>query len=198
MSMSFSRGLQGIALLVSLAVSGCESGEEGTEILTDDGDNAAQVGDDLPGLVVRPVMRLPFRCGQTMRVTTWSGHNPWPAADMNQGSCDDDYGKDVMSSAGGEVVFAGVGPGGYGNSVEIAHGDGWHTWYAHLSSITVRRGQHVDISQQIGNVGKSGGQDCAHLHYEQRLNGSPVKIIIGTSTNLPYYGTLYIERAHGC
>ena len=81
------------------------------------------------------------------------------------------YGAAVVASASGTVIHAGW-MGGYGNLVVIDHGGGLSTAYAHLSSIVA--GGSVGQGQTIGYVGCTGHCFGAHLHFEVRLNGSPV------------------------
>jgi hypothetical protein len=152
------------------------------------GTSASSEADD------RPVLKVPFPCQQTWRGATYAGHSPANAIDLNWGGGDDDLGKPVKASASGQVVAAGVGEGGYGNRVIIGHGNHWSTLYAHLSSISVSVGQHVEDTTTIGRVGKSGGQDTSHLHYEQRHYGDDVKIRFGTSTWVAYPSTAYYTR----
>lgn len=82
-------------------------------------------------------------------------------------------GAPVAAAASGTVAFAGWS-GGYGNFIVIDHGDGLATAYAHLSRIGVSRGQFVSQGQIIGNVGSTGLSTGPHLHFEVRVNGSPV------------------------
>lgn len=63
---------------------------------------------------------------------------------------------------------------GYGNYVEITHGNGFVTRYAHLGEISVRKGQTVVKGQVIGTVGSSGGSVAPHLHYEVIRDGEAV------------------------
>ncbi|HUF26871.1 MAG TPA: M23 family metallopeptidase [Gemmatimonadaceae bacterium] len=63
---------------------------------------------------------------------------------------------------------------GYGLILEIDHGNGIKTRYAHCSKIVVRAGQRVTRGQVVANVGNSGLSTGAHLHYEIHVNGRPV------------------------
>lgn len=82
-------------------------------------------------------------------------------------------GTPIHAAGGGEVVYAGW-RGGYGNAVIIDHGGGRATLYGHMSSIGVRSGQVVSGRQIIGRVGSTGVSTGPHLHYELRINGTPV------------------------
>lgn len=79
-------------------------------------------------------------------------------------------GTPIVASAKGRVSFAGD-QGEYGLTVEIDHGHGMVTRYAHMSKIGVRRGEAVDRGQTIGKVGQTGLAIGPHLHYEVLVNG---------------------------
>ncbi|MBP7569277.1 MAG: M23 family metallopeptidase [Acidobacteria bacterium] len=79
-------------------------------------------------------------------------------------------GASVVAVANGTVVSAGWS-GGAGRMVTLRHPGGWETLYMHLSSIAVRRGQHVSQGQLIGRVGSSGLSTGPHLDYRVRQNG---------------------------
>jgi murein DD-endopeptidase MepM/ murein hydrolase activator NlpD len=83
------------------------------------------------------------------------------------------YGLPVAAAGGGQVIFAGQDTG-YGGLVIIDHGAQLDTLYGHLSALYVREGQKVRSGQPIGAVGATGRATGAHLHYEVRVNGSPV------------------------
>jgi murein DD-endopeptidase MepM/ murein hydrolase activator NlpD len=76
----------------------------------------------------------------------------------------------VYSTAPGVVSFTGQRTG-YGNVVEIDHGGGFKTRYAHLAAIFVGTGQHVGLGQHIGGMGSTGRSTGTHLHYEVWQNG---------------------------
>lgn len=79
----------------------------------------------------------------------------------------------IVATAPGTVITAGKS-GGYGNMVEIDHGNGITTRYAHLSSILVNVGDTISASEAIGRSGSTGRSTGPHLHYEVRLNGEAV------------------------
>ena len=82
-------------------------------------------------------------------------------------------GTPVMTPADGVVIKAGFSTG-YGNMVEISHGYGIKTVFAHNSRLNVKAGQQVKRGDVISYLGDSGSSTGPHLHYEVRLNGLPV------------------------
>lgn len=78
----------------------------------------------------------------------------------------------VFSTGPGKVVFAGW-YGGYGKMVEIDHGLGLHTRYAHLRSIAVQAGQRIGEHTRVGIMGSTGRSVGAHVHYEVLVGGHP-------------------------
>ena len=82
-------------------------------------------------------------------------------------------GEAIHAVAGGLVVRAGP-RGGYGDAVEIDHGDGTTTLYAHASQLLVREGQTVTPGQTIARVGHTGRATGSHLHFEVRQGGRAV------------------------
>lgn len=84
-----------------------------------------------------------------------------------------DKGDPVRATANGTVTTASW-QGGYGNMVEINHGNGFSTRYGHMSAIDVKLGQAVRIGQTIGRIGSTGRSTGPHLHYETRIDGEAV------------------------
>jgi murein DD-endopeptidase MepM/ murein hydrolase activator NlpD len=91
-------------------------------------------------------------------------------------------GEPILAAARGRVVYAGHRASGYGNMVEIDHGYGYVTRYAHASRVHVRTGETVERGQHIADVGATGLVSGPHLHYEVEVNGrevDPLNFIIG-------------------
>ena len=82
-------------------------------------------------------------------------------------------GTKVRTTADGRVTFAGRS-GDFGRLVIVEHGNGYETRYAHLKSISVNKGKKVKRGAVLGTVGASGNATGPHLHYEVRLQGTPV------------------------
>jgi murein DD-endopeptidase MepM/ murein hydrolase activator NlpD len=82
-------------------------------------------------------------------------------------------GAPIVAPAAGTVILVGK-QRGYGNILEIDHGNGIVTKYAHCSRVLVRRGQHVNRGQEIAAVGNTGLSTGPHLHYEIHVNGKVV------------------------
>jgi murein DD-endopeptidase MepM/ murein hydrolase activator NlpD len=97
-------------------------------------------------------------------------------------------GTPILAAAGGRVVFAGE-KSGYGNAVEIDHGNGLMTRYGHASKIVVQVGDLVLPRQFIAEVGSTGRSTGPHLHFEVLVNGAPV--------NPAAYLALFAPIPHG-
>ena len=83
------------------------------------------------------------------------------------------YGQPVIAPADGMVDFADF-MGGYGRAIVLDHGHGITTRYGHLANFAVTPGQYVHRGDTIGYVGLSGRSTGPHLHYEVRINETPV------------------------
>ena len=82
-------------------------------------------------------------------------------------------GSPVRAAADGRVESAGW-EGGYGRAVRITHSDGTVTIYGHMSALLVDSGERVEAGQLIGREGNTGQSTGPHLHFEVRVNGTPV------------------------
>ncbi len=137
-------------------------------------------------LLSAPVFQLPFPCNQVWSGQTRGNHSPLNAVDFNRAG---DEGDTVVAASGGTVTrVQTLGNRSYGRWIEISHGGGWTTRYAHLSAQSVGVGQRVVRGQKIGNVGNTGGSSGAHLHYEARRNGVAVRATFNGASAL-YFGT---------
>ena len=137
-------------------------------------------------LLAAPVFQLPFPCNQVWSGQTRTNHNPINSVDFNRAG---DEGDTVVAAASGTVSrVANAGNVSYGRWIEINHGGGWSTRYAHLSAQSVKVGQRVTRGQKIGNVGNTGGSSGAHLHYEVRRNGTAVRATFN-GAGAYYFGT---------
>ncbi|MEW6448378.1 MAG: M23 family metallopeptidase [Bacillota bacterium] len=84
-----------------------------------------------------------------------------------------DTGTPVRAAAEGRVVYAGPA-GTYGLLIILTHPGGWATYYAHCDRIEVATGQAVSAGELIGAVGSTGRSTGPHLHFEARLDGTPL------------------------
>lgn len=106
-----------------------------------------------------------------------------------------DRGTDVIASADG-VVEDVSNTKHFGRTVTIAHEGGYSSVYAHLETVTVRRGQQVERAQKIGTVGMTGKSFAPHLHYEVRLDGElmdPIDYIFASVSPMDYANMLYMS-----
>lgn len=111
-------------------------------------------------------------------VFTWPGGEGVPAGtytDFHKGT---DFGTSrcgapVLAAAAGKVIQAGTDVDG-AIYVKIDHGQGFQTWYWHLSTRRVSAGATVAEGQQVGNVGSTGNSTACHLHWHVLKNGLPV------------------------
>lgn len=173
----------------TLLLGGCApgSGEEDADELDE------EVDSDDEALSVN--FQLPFPCNQKWSGQTRSNHSPQLSVDFNRPNDDGDT---VVAAAAGKVTrVANEGNTSYGRWIEIDHGDGYRTRYAHLSTQTVTVGQTVAQGKKIGTVGTTGGSSGPHLHYEQRRNGVAQKPTFNGSLSL-FFGTKDYTSHNSC
>ncbi len=143
----------------------------------------------------RPVFQLPFPCGQVWAGQTRTGHSPQNSVDFNRAN---DSGDTVVAAASGKVTrVANEGNVSYGRWVEISHGSGYTTRYAHLSVQSVKVGQTVSRGQKIGAVGTTGGSTGPHLHFEERSGGVAIRATFDGRQAL-YFGTKNYTSQNSC
>ena len=99
----------------------------------------------------------------------WGGSDFHPGVDIA-----DDYGTPIYAAADGVVPVAGWNSGGYGNMVDIDHGNGIWTRYGHAQEVVVTAGQTVKKGQIIAYMGSTGYSTGPHVHYEVHVNGEVV------------------------
>ncbi|MDH2429674.1 M23 family metallopeptidase [Sphaerisporangium sp. TRM90804] len=134
--------------------------------------------------------KSPFNCGKTFYANNWSpGHNPSGSIDWQTYGSDAISGETVRATAAGTAYFSDAGSTSYGKWVEVRHGDGTRTRYAHLATMVRAAGGSMSVSQgtAIGTVGSTGGSSAPHLHYEQRTSSGAVDTsptVDGTTVSL--------------
>lgn len=142
-----------------------------------------------------PRFQLPFPCGQVWAGQTRTNHNPLRSIDFNRAN---DIGDVVVASAAGRVTrVENLGNVSYGRWIEIDHGNGYRTRYAHLRTQDVRVGQQVRQGQRIGTVGDTGGSSGPHLHFELRRNGTAIAPVFD-GTRAYFYGTRNYRSRNSC
>jgi hypothetical protein len=142
-----------------------------------------------------PNFQVPFACGVTVTAATFSGHSPANAVDFQKSGIS---GMAVLASAAGTVSRVdNEGDVSYGRWIEINHGAGYTTRYAHLSAQQVSVGQRVALGQQIGRAGATGGVTGPHLHYEQRLDGTARRAVLDGRA-VPYYAHTNFRSNNSC
>ena len=82
-------------------------------------------------------------------------------------------GTPIIAPADGRVLYAGIKPG-FGKFVQIDHGYGVETFYAHSKNLYVKKGDIVRRGRKIASIGSTGSSTGPHLHYEIRVNGTPI------------------------
>ena len=133
--------------------------------------------------------KLPFRCGETWKASTYRGHSS-NSVDWNRSG--EDRGYPVLASAAGTFRRGNTANG----EVVIDHGGGWKTFYAHMTNIPSNlNGQRVGAGTEIGKVGMVGNATAPHLHYAQLYNGVRQPVAID-GRGISYSGTY--KSTNGC
>lgn len=115
------------------------------------------------------------------RLSSYYGYRPDPIYKVRKFHAGVDFsapqGTEVYSPGEGVVIKVKRSRRGYGNTIEIDHGFGYVTFYAHLKELKVKKGQKVKRGELIATVGNSGKSTAPHLHYEVRKNNRTVNPI---------------------
>ena len=127
----------------------------------------ANIGIAIPSR--RPIEQMSLSSSYGMRVHPITGK----LARHNGVDIPAPYGTPIYATADG-IVGRAQRLGGYGNYVEVEHGNAIQTRYGHMSSFIVRPGQQVKKGDVLGYVGSTGRSTGNHLHYEVRIEGAPV------------------------
>ncbi len=117
----------------------------------------------------RPTEGMELSSGFGFRYDPFNGHRALHSGLDFRGA----HRTPIHTAAAGRVSFAGV-KNGYGNVIEVDHGHGIMTRYAHLAAFTAREGEMVQSGHQIGLMGSTGRSTGTHLHFEVRVNGVAV------------------------
>ncbi|WP_370942960.1 M23 family metallopeptidase [Amycolatopsis sp. cg5] len=142
-----------------------------------------------------PNFQVPFKCGVTVTAATFSGHNPGNSVDFQKSGI---TGMPVLVAAPGKVTrVENLGGASYGRWIEVDHGGGWRTRYAHLSRQDVSVGQTLAAAKQIGLAGDTGNVSGPHLHFEENLNGVTQKAVLN-GVAVPYYAHKDFTSKNGC
>lgn len=153
------------------------------------------VGTLQSALTGAPRFQLPFPCGQVWAGQTRTNHSPTRSVDFNRAN---DIGDTVVAAAAGTVSRVDdEGSVSYGRWIEIDHGNGYRTRYAHLSQQSVRVGQRVAQGQRIGAVGDTGGSTGPHLHFELRRWGTAISPVFDGRTAY-FWGTRNYTSQSSC
>ncbi len=170
-------------------------GEEWSDDGPPAGEGAESTDSASDGVIGAPDFQLPFPCGQVWAGQTRTNHSPVNSVDFNR---NDDIGDTVVAAAKGKISrVENEGNTSYGRWVEIDHGGGFRTRYAHLSTQTVKVGQGVGAGQKIGTLGSTGGSTGPHLHYELRHDGIALRPMFNGAKAL-FFGTKDYTSKNSC
>lgn len=124
--------------------------------------------------------RMPLNIKRGIYISSYYGYRDDPIDGKRRFHAGDDYsanrekvkdwiGTPVRATANGVITKAHF-DNRFGNYIEIDHGYGFKTVYAHLNNMSVKKGEKVFRGQEIGGVGNTGRSTAAHLHYEVKRN----------------------------
>lgn len=125
---------------------------------------------------IQPVSNIDLR-----RLSSYYGYRIDPIYKVSKFHAGVDFsapqGTEIYATGNGKVSEASKSNMGYGNVIEIDHGYGYTTYYAHVRDVRVKKGDEVKRGQVIATVGNTGKSTAPHLHYEVKKNGRNVNPI---------------------
>ncbi|NLA24246.1 MAG: M23 family metallopeptidase [Bacteroidales bacterium] len=165
--------------------------EKKLEIQTESLEEIANLANEKSNLLRRMPVLFPLHNASLQRIGSYYGYRRHPIFKVRLMH----HGVDLTAALGTPVYAAGDGlivrtetnrsRRGYGNLVVIDHGIGGFTsWYAHLNTIEVKKGQKIKRGERLGTVGNTGQSTSPHLHFEIRIEGNstdPLKYLINIS-----------------
>ncbi|QNN42497.1 M23 family metallopeptidase [Pedobacter roseus] len=157
-------------------LTGNEGGEQSDDVLSNE--EISEFYDNYLSKITYNVAYTPMGYPHLGTITSGFGHreNPFTGENVETHKGLDiraNYGDPVKCTANGKVIFAGK-RGAYGNCIILKHGNGFETYYGHLSKILVEEGENVIAGNNIGKVGSTGRSTGPHLHYEVHQNGKVI------------------------
>lgn len=145
---------------------------------------------------IQPVNNIELK-----RLSSYYGYRPDPIYKVKKFHSGVDFsapqGTPIYATGSGMVIKTIRSRRGYGNTIEIDHGYGYKTFYAHIKEIKVKRGEKVKRGQIIATVGNTGKSTAPHLHYEVRKNGrsaNPIYYFFNDLTPAEYEKLLDLSK----
>jgi murein DD-endopeptidase MepM/ murein hydrolase activator NlpD len=149
-----------------------------------------------------PAYSYPVRWGTPVSGAFGAVSDAWPRGhagiDFNG-----ETGDPIYAATDGRVQYAQFNHGGYGNLIMIMRQDGTQTRYAHLDTMTVRKGDRVRAGDLIGTMGNTGHSTGSHLHFEVRVGSAltptnPAGLWTGPRPGIPAKPPAWACRKYGC
>lgn len=145
---------------------------------------------------IQPVHNLDLK-----RLSSFYGYRPDPIYKVKKFHRGVDFsapqGTPIYAPGEGKVIKVKSSRKGYGNQIEIDHGYGYVTFYAHIKDFNVKRGDFVKRGQEIATIGNTGKSTAPHLHYEVRKDGkavNPIYFFFNDLTPAEYEALLELSK----
>ena len=145
---------------------------------------------------IQPVHNLDLK-----RLSSFYGYRPDPIYKVQKFHRGVDFsapqGTPIYAPGEGKVIKVKSSRKGYGNQIQIDHGYGYITFYAHIKDFKVKRGDIVKRGQEIATIGNTGKSTAPHLHYEVRKDGkavNPIYFFFNDLTPAEYEALLELSK----